>query len=84
MLVPDLDRRERQRTACQMVLPNLVNCIKFADVGMELLEAHHVLKRRAGGFTEPLDVADDDVRLCWDCALWIFSGSPLNLFAFVT
>src|SRR5262245_63373699 len=46
-----------------MALPHFVNCIEFADVGMELLEAHHVLERGAGGFAELLDVADDDLRL---------------------
>jgi len=37
--------------------------MKFADVGMELLQAHDVLERGAGGFAELLDVADDDFRL---------------------
>src|SRR5262249_60158478 len=31
--------------------------------GMELRETHDVLERGAGGLAEPLDVADNDVRL---------------------
>src|SRR5262249_10648409 len=58
-----LDGRKRQRTAVQVALPNLVDRIEFANVGVKLEYAHHVGERGPCGGTESRDVSDNDFRL---------------------
>src|SRR4051794_13671491 len=44
-----LHRRERQRPAAHAAFPDLVNRVKFVEVGMKLQYPHDVMQRRAGG-----------------------------------